>query len=117
MRRRDFVRAIVGSATAWPLAARAQQEQRVRRIAVLMGDFPENAPEGQAVAAAFREGLQKLGWTEGRNIRIDYRWAAGDADSIRSFAKELVDLRPDALVGQSTPVVAALAQKLSLIHI
>ena len=88
MRRRDFVRAIVGSATVWPLAARAQQEQRVRRIAVLMGDFPENAPEGQAVAAAFREELQKLGWTEGRNIRIDYRWAAADIEAMKT-AKEL----------------------------
>ena len=73
MRRRDFIKGIIRSAVVWPLAARAQQEHRVRRIGVLMGDFPENAPEGQAVAAAFREELQKLGWTEGRNIRIDYR--------------------------------------------
>jgi hypothetical protein len=70
MRRRDVIKAIAGSATAWPLAARAQQDQRVRRIGVLLGDFPENAPEARAVVAAFREELQKLGWAEGRNIRI-----------------------------------------------
>jgi hypothetical protein len=75
MRRRDFIKAIVGSSVAWPLTARAEQDHRVRRIGVLMGDFPENAPEGRAVAAAFGEELQKLGWTEGRNIRIDSRWA------------------------------------------
>ena len=65
----------------------------MRRIGVLMGDFPEDAPEGRAVAAAFREELQKLGWTEGRNIRIDYRWAAADIEAMQRFAKELLTFR------------------------
>jgi putative ABC transport system substrate-binding protein len=72
LRRREFI-TLLGGAAAWPLAAWAQQREKVRRIGVLMGDFPENAPEAQAVVAAFREGLQKLGWTEDRNIRIDTR--------------------------------------------
>ena len=88
MRRRDFIKAIAGSAIAWPLTARAQQDQRVRRIGVLLGDFPENAPEARAVVAAFREELQKLGWAEGRNIRIDFRWAAADIEAMQRFAKE-----------------------------
>ena len=77
VRRRDFIKVICVSATAWPLAARAQQPERMRRIGVLMA-YAESDPEGQALIAAFREGLQKLGWTEGRNIRIDTRWAAAD---------------------------------------
>ena len=88
MRRRDFIKAIAGSAIAWPLTARAQQDQRVRRIGVLLGDFPENAPEARAVVAAFQEELQKLGWAEGRNIRIDSRWAAADIEAMQRFAKE-----------------------------
>jgi putative ABC transport system substrate-binding protein len=71
MRRREFITLLGGAAAAWPLAGRAQQDQRVWRIGVLMGDFPEDNPEAQAVVAAFREGLQQLGWTEGRNIQID----------------------------------------------
>ena len=97
MRRRDFIKAIVGSSVAWPPTARAQQDHRVRRIGVLMGDFPENAPEGRAVAAAFREELQKLGWTEGRNIRIDSRWAAADIEAMQRFAKELVGSQPELI--------------------
>src|SRR6516165_7748569 len=117
MRRRDFVRAIVGFMTAWPLAARAQQEQRVRRIGVLMGDFPQNAPEGQAVAAAFREELQKLGWTEGRNIRIDYRWAAADIEAMQRFAKELVGSQPELIFSTNTPATATLLQQTRTIPI
>jgi len=83
MRRRDFIKVIAVSAAPWPLAARAQQPEQVRRIGVLMGDFPENNPEARAVVAAFREGLQKLGWTEGRNIRIDTRWAAADIEAMQ----------------------------------
>jgi putative ABC transport system substrate-binding protein len=116
MRRREFIMVLCGTAVVWPFAARAQKLDVVPRIGVLMG-LAEGNPEGQTFVAAFREGLQKLGWVEGRNIRIDYRWAAGDADSIRSFAKELVDLRPDAIIGQSTPGVAALAQETQTIPI
>ena len=82
MRRREFI-AIAGSAAAWPLAARAQQGEQMRRIGVLMG-YVESSSSGQALIAAFREGLQKLGWIEGRNTRIDIRWATpADAESIR----------------------------------
>ena len=115
MRRRELI-TLIGGAAVWSLAVRAQSGERIRRVGVLM-DLAETDPEGQARIVAFKRGLDRLGWTEGRNIRIDYRWAAGDADSIRSFVKELVDLRPDALVGQSTPVVAALAQKTQTIPI
>jgi putative ABC transport system substrate-binding protein len=76
MRRRDFISLFGGAAVAWPLAARAQQGERMRRIGVLMA-FAESDREGQALVAAFREGLQKLGWAEGRNIRIDYHWPGG----------------------------------------
>src|SRR5437667_304373 len=89
LRRREFIALLGGAAVAWPLAARAQQDQRVRHIGVLMGDFPENNPEARAVIAAFREGLQKLGWTEGRNIRIDTRWAASDIEAMQRFAKDV----------------------------
>ena len=93
--RRDFITLLGGAAVAWPLAARAQQPDRVRRIGVLMG-YPENDSEAQAYIAAFRDGLRKLGWMEDRNIRIDTRWTTpGDADSIQRFAKEFVVLKPD----------------------
>jgi putative ABC transport system substrate-binding protein len=117
MRRRDFIKAIVGSSVAWPLLARAQQDHRVRRIGVLMGDFPENAPEGRAVAAAFREELQKLGWTEGRNIRIDSRWAAADIEAMQRFAKELVGSQPELIFSTNTPATAALLQQTRTIPI
>ena len=87
MKRREFIALLCGAATTWPLAARAQQPDRMRRIGVLMG-FAENDSRGQAHMAAFRDGLQKLGWTEGRNIRIDTRWAAFDAESRQRFAKD-----------------------------
>jgi putative ABC transport system substrate-binding protein len=116
MRRREFI-ALLGSATAWPLAARAQQPDRVRRIGVLMG-FAESDPEGQADIAAFRDGLQKLGWTEGRNIRIDTRWATpADAESMQRFAKELVALQLDLILSHTTPTTAALLQQTRTIPI
>src|SRR5215471_2843364 len=95
MKRRRFITLLGGSA-AWPLAARAQQQRdQMRRIGVLMA-YPESDSEGQAFIAAFREGLQKLGWHENRNIRIEYRWATlGDPDLTQRFAKELVALQPD----------------------
>jgi putative tryptophan/tyrosine transport system substrate-binding protein len=106
MKRREFL-TLVGAAAAWPLVAVAQQ---MRRIGVLMG-FAESDREGQAFVAAFREGLQKLGWTEGRNIRIDYRWTALDKELIQRFAKELVALQPDLILTQSTPATAELLQQ------
>ncbi|HVD83931.1 MAG TPA: ABC transporter substrate-binding protein [Bradyrhizobium sp.] len=111
MKRRDFITLLGGAAAAWPLAARAQQADRMRRIGVLMG-YAESDLEVQAHIAAFREGLQKLGWTEGRNIQIDTRWAApDDAASMRRFAKELVALQPDVILSNTTPTTTALLQQ------
>jgi putative ABC transport system substrate-binding protein len=107
MRRRDLIRVVVGLAAAFPFAARAQQPERMRRIGVLMG-FAENDSRSHAHMAAFRDGLQKLGWTESRNIRIDTRWAAFDAESRQRFAKELITLRPDLILSHSTPTTAEL---------
>ena len=89
MRRRDFIKAGVGAATAWPLAARAQQPGRMRLIGVLMG-FAESDPNARSGLAAFRGALAKLGWTEGNNLRIELRWTTGDTERIRTSAKELV---------------------------
>ncbi len=116
MRRRDFIKVIAGSATSWPLAARAQQPDRTRLICVLMG-FGESDAAAQSWIAAFRDRLTKLGWTEGSNLRIELRWSAADADRRKAFAKELVDLRPDAIFGQTTPVIGALARETQTIPI
>jgi putative ABC transport system substrate-binding protein len=116
MRRRDFVKVVAGSAITWPLAARAQQPDRIRLICVLMG-FEESDPAAQSWIAAFRDRLTKLGWTEGSNLRIELRWSAADADRMKTFAKELVDLRPDAIFGQTTPVIGALARETQTIPI
>ena len=109
MRRRDFIKVIVGSAATWPLAARAQQGEHMRRIGVLMNGAADD-PEGQARIAAFHQGLQELGWTLGRNARIDARWGAVDADSSRRYAAELVGLAPDVILAAASPAVAALQQ-------
>src|SRR5256885_15173673 len=114
--RRKFLATLGGAAVAWPLGARAQQPDRMRRIGVLMA-VPENDHEYQAFLAAFREGLQKLGWTEGRNIRIDTRWAALDAEAMQRFAKELVAQQPDLILSQNTPTTAALLQQTRTISI
>ena len=106
MRRREFIRLVSGAAAAWPFTVRAQQGDRIRRIGVLMA-YGEGDAEGQSFTAAFVHGLQELGWTNGRNLRIDYRWAAGDVERMRAFAKELVGLQPDAIVAHTTPVTAA----------
>ena len=106
MRRRDFIKAVVGAVTAWPLAARAQTEQ-VRRIGVLMNVAAEH-PEGQPAIAAFRQALQRLGWTEDHNIRIDVRWGENDVDRIRKYAPELVALTPDVMLAAGTLGVTAL---------
>jgi len=116
MRRRDFVRAIVGSATAWSLTARAQQPDRTRLIGILMG-YAESDPAAQSWLAAFRGALPKLGWTEGSNLRIEVRWSANDPARMRTLAKELVDLRPNAILGSTTPVVGALARETKTISI
>jgi putative tryptophan/tyrosine transport system substrate-binding protein len=117
MRRREFINLIGGVAAAWPLAARAQQGERMRRIGILMG-FPEGDREGQAFVSAFRDGLRQLGWIEGRNIRIDRRWAAADdAALIPRFANELVALEPDLILSHSTPTTAALLKQTRTIPI
>jgi putative tryptophan/tyrosine transport system substrate-binding protein len=108
MNRRDFI-ALLGGATTWPLAARAQQAERIRSVGVLMS-LVEDDPEGQARVAAFRQGLQQLGWTDGRNLRIDTRWAAGDADRIRRYAAELVALTPDVILAIGAAVTGPLRQ-------
>jgi putative ABC transport system substrate-binding protein len=108
VKRREFI-TLVGGAAAWPLAARAQQTERMRRIGILLNLASDDA-EGQARLAAFHQGLQQLGWTVGRNVQIDYRWGAGDADRIRKFAAELVALAPDVILSAGSPSVAALQQ-------
>ena len=116
MRRRQVIGGL-GAAAAWPLAGHAQQAGQMRRIGVLMG-FAESMPEAQANVAAFRDGLQKLGWTEGRNIRIDTRWATpDDAVSMQRFARELVALQPDVVFSPTTPATAALLQQTRTIAI
>jgi putative tryptophan/tyrosine transport system substrate-binding protein len=116
MRRREFI-TLLGGAAAWPLDARAQQPERVRRIGVLMG-YPENDTEAQAYITAFRDELRKLGWVEGRNIRIDTRWTTpADTDSVQRFAKELIALQPDLILSNTTPTTTALLQQTRTIPI
>src|SRR5215470_19369426 len=114
MRRREFIAGL--GAAAWPLAARAQQGERMRRIGMLW-PFVEDDPEAKAWLATFREELEKLGWVEGRNVRIDHRWAALDEESVHRFASELVGLQPDIILTQSTPNTAALLQQTRTIPI
>jgi putative tryptophan/tyrosine transport system substrate-binding protein len=115
MRRREFISLLGGAATAWPLAARAQQGERMRRIGVLMG-LPENDADTNARLAGFRQELERLGWSEGRNIRIDYRFAPAGARA-PVLAKELVALQPDVILSNSTPVTAALQHETRTIPI
>ena len=115
-RRRQFL-TLLGGAAAWPLAARAQQPDQVRRIGVLMG-YAETDSDARAWYVAFREALQKLGWTEGRNIQIETRWAIpDDAESMRRLAKELVAPQPNVILSQITPTTAALLQQTRTIPI
>jgi len=107
MRRREFIKGMVGSAVIWPLAARAQQNERMRRIGVLINRAPDN-PEGQARVAAFRQGLQQLGWSEGHNMQIDTRWGEDDVQRERKAAEELVALAPDVVFASGTLSVTAL---------
>jgi putative ABC transport system substrate-binding protein len=115
MRRREFI-TLLGGAAAWPLAARAQQPIGVRRIAFLH-PYTEGDPEVLARVIAFREGLEALGWTENRNIRIEHRYSGGDLGRIRAYATELVRSVPDLILGSGTPITAALKQATSTIPI
>jgi putative tryptophan/tyrosine transport system substrate-binding protein len=109
MNRREFI-TFLGSAATWPLAARAQQHERMRRIGFILSALPADDPEGQARITAFVQGLQQLGWTDGRNLRIDFRWGLGDAERLRRYSVELVALGPDVLFAGGTPALAALQQ-------
>jgi putative tryptophan/tyrosine transport system substrate-binding protein len=106
--RRNFITLLGGAAAAWPLAARAQQAERMRRIGVLFNLAADDA-EGQGRVAAFQQALQQLGWADGRNVRIDYRWA-GDTGRFRRYAEELLALAPDVVLASATPSVQALQQ-------
>ena len=106
--RREFI-TLLGGAAAWPAAGRAQTTERMRRIAILM--LTADDADGLARITALREGLQKVGWTEGRNLRIDTRWAAGDADRMRTYVTELVQANPDVILANGSPAVAALRQE------
>jgi len=109
MQRREFITLLGGAAAAWPLATRAQQPERMRRIGVLML-YPENDPAGQLRATAFRQGLQKLGWVVGRNVQIDFQWGLGDADWIRSAAAQLLQVAPDVILANGTPAAKTMQQ-------
>ena len=97
MKRREFITLLGSAAATWPMVTRAQQPERVRRIGVLSG-LAANHPDTQALKAAFLQGLQQLGWTDGRNVQIEYRWGAGNADNIRKYATELAALAPDVIL-------------------
>jgi putative ABC transport system substrate-binding protein len=109
MRRREFIKLVGGAAVAWPLTARAQQPERMRRIGMLM-NLSENDPDAQDVVTAFVKELQRLGWSDGRNVRIEPRWGAGDRERNRRLAAELVGLVPDTVLAATTDVVVALQQ-------
>ena len=114
--RRAFIGVIGGAAAAWPLAARAQQGERVRRVGVLLG-LAANDPEGQARIATFQQSLQQLGWIEGRNLRIDIRWGGGNTDDIRKHAAELVALAPDVILATASFSTGPLLQATRLVPI
>jgi len=116
MRRREFISVLGGAAAAWPLTARAQQAGTMRLVGVLM-DYAASDQAAQSLFTAFRDTLTQLGWKEGSNLRIEVRWSAGSADKVRTFAKELVDLRPDAILGRGTPESLALSHQTQTIPI
>ena len=115
IRRRELIAAAIGAAS-WPIGARAQQGDRVRRIGVLM-PFDENDPMAKADVSAFTQALVELGWTDGRNVRTDLRWAGGDSNRIRALARELVGLKPDIIVTSPTPPTVALQRETPTIPI
>src|ERR1700738_533557 len=114
MRRREFITLVGGAAAAWPFGTEAQQSDRVKRVGVL---FARAQNDGQVHAQVFEQELQKLGWSKDHNVRFDSRWAAGDPDHISTFAKEVVDARPDVIVGHTTAVAAALLRETRTIPI
>jgi ABC-type uncharacterized transport system substrate-binding protein len=116
MKRRAFITLLGGAAAAWPFATRAEQGERVRRVGVLSA-VAENDASEQRRQAAFRKRLDELGWKAGRNIQIDYRWSAGNADRLRIFAKELVELKPDLIVAETTPAAQAILAETRIIPI
>jgi putative tryptophan/tyrosine transport system substrate-binding protein len=116
LRRREFITLLGGAAAAWPLAARAQPSDRMRLIGVLMA-YAESDSTAQSWLAAFRAALAKLGWTEGSDLQIELRWSAADVDRMKTLAKELVDLRPNAIFGVTTPAIGALARETRTIPI
>jgi putative tryptophan/tyrosine transport system substrate-binding protein len=111
MRRREFI-GLLGGATAWPLAASAQQPERMRRVGVLMSTAVGDA-ESKARIAALLHGLRQLGWTDGRNVRIDIRWPAGDPDRIRRYAAELVSLAPDVMLATGSATLGPCSKRLA----
>ena len=116
MKRRAFITLLGGAAASWPLAARAQQSERMRRIGVVMGSAADDA-DGQARLTGFLQGLKQSGWTEGRDLRIDTRWGAGDSDLFRRYAAELVALAPDVILTSGTAPVTALLQTTRVVPI
>src|SRR5258707_3403034 len=116
MQRRDFIRLLGGVAAAWPVVARAQQGSRVRRIGMLMG-YAEADPDTQARMAAFKSGLDQLGWKDDHNIQITFRFGVGEMDRIRESAKELVDLNPDVIVCETTPTLRIMRQQTATLPI
>jgi putative ABC transport system substrate-binding protein len=115
LRRREFIAAL-GSAAAWPLAAQAQQGDRVRRIGVLM-PYDENDPLAKARVSAFTQALAAFGWIDGRNVRMDLRWGGDDNNRIRALAQELVRLQPDIILANGTPATAAVQRETRTIPI
>ena len=114
MRRREFITLLGGATAAWPLGARAQQS--MRRVAIINVRL-ETDPQGQSQLKAFRQGFEKLGWDDGRNAKIDVRWAGGNAEQMREIVTELVALKPDVIVASGSPAVAALKRATSTIPV
>jgi putative tryptophan/tyrosine transport system substrate-binding protein len=116
MRRRDFIKVVAGSAMTWPLSARAQQPERVRRLGVFFSSAAED-PDTKARVAAFRQELERFGWSEGRNLHVEFRFAAASPDRYPSLTQELVALKPDVLLVQTTPATAAMQAQTQTIPI
>src|SRR5262245_20219939 len=115
MRRREFI-TLLGAAAAWPLEARAKQGERMRRIGVLMG-YHESDAQAQADVTALSHGMESLGWIEGRDVKIDYRWAGGDPDKARTFARELIATMPDVMLSSTNQVTRIVQQETQTIPI